>query len=174
MAEILRGEAAAEGIMRDLTARAEKLRARGIRPCLAILRVGERPSDMAYERAAVKRCGRLGIRTKYIRLAADCTKIFNLDTVFGITDSCNGSTVTNSSRNSTAKKIEFIGFGYCNNKVCFLNSCFNLNSEACAVSNNAHNIIKSRYLVYFIAVLINYCYIVALCTELFNKSYSYS
>ena len=74
MAEILRGEAAAEGIMRDLTARAERLRERGIRPCLAILRVGERPSDMAYERAAVKRCGRLGIRTKYIRLAADCTQ----------------------------------------------------------------------------------------------------
>ena len=47
------------------------LRARGITPTLGILRVGERPDDLAYERAAVKRCDKLGIATKLVTLPVD-------------------------------------------------------------------------------------------------------
>ena len=45
----------AAAITVELTAQAERLKAAGVTPCLAILRVGDRPEDLAYERGAVKR-----------------------------------------------------------------------------------------------------------------------
>ena len=56
MAEILKGSAAANALDERTAKAVQELKARGIRPALAILRVGERPDDLAYERAAVKRC----------------------------------------------------------------------------------------------------------------------
>ena len=49
MAEILKGAPVAAAITAELAARAEELQAAGVTPCLAILRVGERPEDLAYE-----------------------------------------------------------------------------------------------------------------------------
>lgn len=40
----------------------ENLKARGISPCLAILRIGERAEDVAYESSAAKRCEELGVK----------------------------------------------------------------------------------------------------------------
>lgn len=40
----------------------------GIKPKLAIVRVGERPDDLAYERGALKRCQNIGIETEVIEL----------------------------------------------------------------------------------------------------------
>ena len=74
MAEILKGAPAAAAITEDLIARTNKLKAAGVTPCLAILRVGRRPDDLAYERGAVKRCEKIGIRVVSAVLEEDCTQ----------------------------------------------------------------------------------------------------
>ena len=74
MAEILKGAPVAAAISETLIPRAEALRQRGVEPCLAILRVGERTDDLAYERAARKRCETVGIRVESTVLDAACTQ----------------------------------------------------------------------------------------------------
>lgn len=46
----------------------------GKKPCLAIVRVGEKPDDIAYERGAVKRLSSLGIECRLEILPADVTQ----------------------------------------------------------------------------------------------------
>lgn len=74
MAEILKGAPVVAAITEDLIAQAEALKARGVKPCLAILRVGERADDLAYERGAVKRCEKIGIRVEQIVLEESCSQ----------------------------------------------------------------------------------------------------
>ncbi len=64
MAEILKGAPVAAAITEDLNKRAEALREKGVVPCLAVLRVGENGSDLAYERGILKRCGLAGVEPK--------------------------------------------------------------------------------------------------------------
>lgn len=52
----------------------EGLKGRGIIPTLAILRMGERPDDLAYERSAVKRCKDLGVMVETVTLKEDATQ----------------------------------------------------------------------------------------------------
>lgn len=61
MAELLKGAPVAAAITQELEDRAKKLIEAGTVPRLAIVRVGENESDLAYERAAVKRCAKIGI-----------------------------------------------------------------------------------------------------------------
>ena len=68
MARVLKGAPAAAALTEDLIDRAERLRQNNVIPCLAILRVGERADDLAYERAAVKRCALAGIEVRHFRL----------------------------------------------------------------------------------------------------------
>ena len=68
MARVLKGAPAAAALTEDLIDRAERLRQNSVIPCLAILRVGERADDLAYERAAVKRCALAGIEVRHFRL----------------------------------------------------------------------------------------------------------
>ena len=68
MSKILRGTDAASALTEKLTARAAALKAAGITPCLAIVRVGDKDDDIAYERAAVKRCGKIGIAVRNVLL----------------------------------------------------------------------------------------------------------
>lgn len=62
MAELLKGAPVAETIDRRSAEGVEKLAERGIVPALAVVRVGRRADDLAYERGAVKRCERVGVR----------------------------------------------------------------------------------------------------------------
>ena len=71
MAEILKGAPVAAALDEKSLRAVVELKARGVQPALAILRVGERPDDVAYERAAVKRCEKLGIVTKLVTLPGD-------------------------------------------------------------------------------------------------------
>ena len=71
MAENLKGAPVAAAITEDLVLRTEKLKEKGIVPCLAILRVGERESDLSYERGALKRCEKTGIAVKQFILPED-------------------------------------------------------------------------------------------------------
>lgn len=74
MAQILKGAPVAAAISGQLIARANALKAAGVIPCLAILRVGERPDDISYETGAMKRCEKIGILVKSIHLPADSEK----------------------------------------------------------------------------------------------------
>lgn len=74
MAAILSGKEVAEALSLRLADRAKTLEEKGVKPTLAILRVGERPDDLAYERGAVKRCEKLGVEVRKLALPADCTQ----------------------------------------------------------------------------------------------------
>lgn len=63
MATILDGKAIAASLSETLRAEAASLRTSGIIPRLAIVRVGDRPDDLAYERGAMKRCETIGVDT---------------------------------------------------------------------------------------------------------------
>lgn len=73
MARIFKGAEVAAALTDDLSRRAASLAAAGIMPTLAVLRVGERADDIAYEAAAMKRCAAVGIDVKNLHLAADCS-----------------------------------------------------------------------------------------------------
>ncbi len=57
------------------------LNSHGITPCLAILRVGDRSDDLAYERGAVKRCAKIGVETKIFALPDDVSQKKILETI---------------------------------------------------------------------------------------------
>ena len=73
MAEILKGAPAASALDEKTAAAVAACREHGVIPTLAILRVGERPDDLSYERGALKRCEKLGIRTVQAVLPAEVT-----------------------------------------------------------------------------------------------------
>ncbi|MDO4960640.1 MAG: bifunctional 5,10-methylenetetrahydrofolate dehydrogenase/5,10-methenyltetrahydrofolate cyclohydrolase [Eubacteriales bacterium] len=74
MATLLKGAEAAKALTEKLAARAEELKAKGVAPCLAIVRVGERDDDLSYERGAMKRCEKVGIEVKNVVLPVDITQ----------------------------------------------------------------------------------------------------
>ncbi len=59
--KILSGKDVAQSITEELIARRKKLEENGKKPTLAIVRVGENPSDLAYERGALARAEKIGI-----------------------------------------------------------------------------------------------------------------
>ena len=71
MTELLRGAPVAAKVTEDVAARAASLAGRGVVPTLAILRVGERPDDLSYERAAIKRCEKVGVAVRVLALPED-------------------------------------------------------------------------------------------------------
>lgn len=64
MAQLLTGKEVVAAMADDIKARVERLAQQGIVPTLAIVRVGERPDDLSYERTAEKRATSLGIAVK--------------------------------------------------------------------------------------------------------------
>ena len=59
---IIKGAQVAEAVSAETKKRAEKLKTEGTEPCLAIIRVGEDGSEIAYERGAMKRMDKCGIK----------------------------------------------------------------------------------------------------------------
>lgn len=74
MAEILKGAPVAAALTEKMKQDVEDLRAKGVEPVLAILRVGERPDDLAYERGAVKRSEKAGVEVRKVVLPADVSQ----------------------------------------------------------------------------------------------------
>lgn len=68
MAKLLLGKEVNEALARQLAQRAEKLRERGISPKLAIIRCGEKPSEITYERGVSKKAASAGVETENIIL----------------------------------------------------------------------------------------------------------
>lgn len=71
MAEILKGKPVADAISEEVKAEVSRLNGQGIKPTLAIVRVGEREDDLSYERGAMKRCEMVGVAVKNVILSAD-------------------------------------------------------------------------------------------------------
>ena len=74
MAELLKGAPVARALTERLSARADALKAAGVTPRLAVIRVGERPDDLSYERGLLKRCEKVGIDADVRVLGAGCTQ----------------------------------------------------------------------------------------------------
>ena len=71
MAEIWKGAPVAAALSETVAAEAAALKERGVVPTLAILRVGQRDDDLAYERGAMKRCEKVDVAVKSVVLPAD-------------------------------------------------------------------------------------------------------
>ena len=74
MTELLKGAAVAAAIAQRTTETVAQLKEKGVEPTLGILRVGERPDDLSYERGLVKRCEAVGVTVRKTVLAPDCTQ----------------------------------------------------------------------------------------------------
>ena len=81
MAQDLRGLPVAKELTNKVAARAQALRDAGVVPTLAIVRVGARADDLAYERGACKRCESAGIDVRVFELSQDCTQEELLNTI---------------------------------------------------------------------------------------------
>lgn len=62
MAFVMKGIDVVNSMKERMLIDVERLKKEGTDPCLAIIRLGTKPDDLAYERGAVKRCEGLGIR----------------------------------------------------------------------------------------------------------------
>ncbi len=74
VSKILKGGPAAAAMTEELARRAAALKERGLVPTLAIVRAGERGDDLAYERAAIKRCEKAGIAVRLYTIKADSSQ----------------------------------------------------------------------------------------------------
>ncbi len=64
MAELLKGIEVVNGMKEKLIEKNKELISKGVEPCLNIVRIGERPDDLSYERGAIKRFEGLGIKVQ--------------------------------------------------------------------------------------------------------------
>lgn len=72
--QIIKGKPVADQISENLIKEVDELVKEGINPKLAIVRVGARGDDLAYERGALKRCQTICIETEVVELAEDITQ----------------------------------------------------------------------------------------------------
>lgn len=93
MAILLKGSEVIGKLNSDIMARVEEYKAKNITLNLAIIRVGERGEDIAYERSAIKRCESLGIPVQTFTLEESASqdelleiieKVNNDDTIHGV------------------------------------------------------------------------------------------
>jgi methylenetetrahydrofolate dehydrogenase (NADP+)/methenyltetrahydrofolate cyclohydrolase len=74
MAVLLKGAAVTAALNEKMKAQVAELAQKGITPTLAILRVGERPDDISYERGAMKRCETIGVSVRDVVLPEDVSQ----------------------------------------------------------------------------------------------------
>lgn len=74
MGILLKGKPVADEIKEKLKAEVDELRKKGIIPKLAIIRVGDDPGDMAYERGAIKTMVSMNIETDVRAMSKDITQ----------------------------------------------------------------------------------------------------
>ena len=74
MAKRLLGKEVNEALVASLQNRTAALREKGITPTLGIIRLGENPSDLSYEKGATKRAEEVGVAVKNYILPEDASK----------------------------------------------------------------------------------------------------
>ena len=72
MAEILKGAPVSAAMAEQLVEKIEKLKALGVVPKLAIVRLGENPDDVWYEKSVMRFCEKVGVEVKSTVYPADC------------------------------------------------------------------------------------------------------
>lgn len=73
MTEILKGKPVADMIKADMSKKIEDFRAKGIAPKISIVRLGEDPSDISYEKAILKVSANLNIDSEVFNIAREST-----------------------------------------------------------------------------------------------------
>ena len=84
MAKQLLGKEVNEKLNARIIAECEERKARGVNPTLAIVRCGERPDDLSYEKGATKRAEALGVAVEKFLLPEDVSKEELLRTIDAI------------------------------------------------------------------------------------------
>ena len=74
MAIILKGKEVVDKLNDELLTRSGALKEKGITPTLGIIRLGEKPDDLAYERGAIKRAEKTGVAVEQFIFDADITQ----------------------------------------------------------------------------------------------------
>ena len=74
MAKRLLGKEVNEALVASLQNRTAALREKGVVPTLGIIRLGENPSDLSYEKGATKRAAEVGVEVKNYILPENTTK----------------------------------------------------------------------------------------------------
>ena len=86
MAQQMLGKEVVAKMEAQLTPLTDDLRSKGIDPCLAIVRVGERPDDLSYERSAMKRMANMKVTVKSILMPEDVDQATLEDTFRAVND----------------------------------------------------------------------------------------
>ena len=81
MAKLLLGKEVNAKLNARIIEQCEALKAQGVNPTLAIVRCGERPDDLSYERGATKRAETLGVTVEKFLLPEDVSKEELLKTI---------------------------------------------------------------------------------------------
>ena len=81
MAMILKGAPVVAAMNERNAALCEQLKAKGISPTLAVVRVGEREDDLSYERGVMTRCGKVGVEVRQYLLPTDAAQEQLLDVI---------------------------------------------------------------------------------------------
>ncbi len=81
MALVLAGKNVVQAQTGEIKARAEALLARGTTPKLAIVRLGQKPDDLAYERGAKRTCERTGVACETFELPEDAPETTVLEMI---------------------------------------------------------------------------------------------
>ena len=86
MAEILSGKPVAQAIIADLEKRIAALKEKGVEPTLAIIRMGEEPGDLSYERSIRRTCEPLGINIELFALSREEQQSKVVETIESVND----------------------------------------------------------------------------------------
>jgi len=89
MAEILKGADVVSAINDKMLANIEALKKDSVTATLAIIRVGERPDDVSYEKTATKRCETVGVKVKSIVLPENVEQSAFIRNVMDLNDDHN-------------------------------------------------------------------------------------
>ena len=84
MAKQLLGKEVNEALVAALQGRTAALKEKGVTPTLGIIRLGENPSDLSYEKGATKRAEEVGVAIKNYILPEETTKEELLKVIDGI------------------------------------------------------------------------------------------
>lgn len=89
MAELLKGKAVADSLTETTKSKVEELKSKGISPTLAIVRLGENPGDLSYEKGAFKRAEQTGVIVKKFVYEADMAQDALIEEIQKINDDDN-------------------------------------------------------------------------------------
>ncbi len=88
MAKLLLGKEVTDALNADLQSRTAALKEKGIAATLGIIRVGANPSDLSYEKGAIKRAELVGVEVKKFELPEDAS----WEDVLAVIDQVNADT----------------------------------------------------------------------------------